>query len=86
VAQTLNRLSARGVTTIKQPGLHADGGGLYLRVDAKGAKRWVFVFRRGAKRTEMGLGSVTGVDLVEARGLAKKARGWVGKGLDPSRN
>jgi integrase len=83
VAQTLNRLSARGVTTIKQPGLHADGGGLYLRVDAKGAKRWVFVFRRGAKRTEMGLGSVTAVDLVDARGLAKKARAWVGKGLDP---
>lgn len=83
VAQTLNRLSARAVTTIKQPGLHTDGGGLYLRVDAKGARRWVFVFRRGAKRTEMGLGSVTAIDLKDVRELAKRAREWVGKGIDP---
>ena len=33
MARELNRLSARTVATVKKPGRHADGGGLYLVVD-----------------------------------------------------
>ena len=51
VAKQLNRLSAKGVTAAKGPAMLADGGGLYLRASATGAKSWVFVYRKGAKRT-----------------------------------
>jgi hypothetical protein len=43
--------------------MHADGGGLYLRIGA--GKRWVFLYRRpkDGKRCEMGLGGVLAVSL-----------------------
>jgi len=67
MARQLNRLSARTVATVKKPGRHADGGGLYLVVDKSGAKRWVFLFRFGGPLKEMGLGGLTRVNLAEAR-------------------
>ena len=41
MARLVNRLSAQGVAKAIKPGLHADGGGLYLRISAgaKGGKR-----------------------------------------------
>jgi hypothetical protein len=45
VARQINRLSARKVETIKEPGRHADGGNLYLVVDKSGARRWVVLYR-----------------------------------------
>jgi hypothetical protein len=74
VARTINRLSTRSVSTIKDAGLHAGGGGLYLRVDKTGAKRWAFLYRWRGKRTEMGFGSVLTVPLADARERAKEAR------------
>ena len=59
MAMNLNRLSARAVTAAKGPALLADGGGLYLRVSATGARSWVFIHRLGAKRSEIGLGSLS---------------------------
>ena len=60
-ARTLHRLSARSVTTLKETGRHADGGGLYLSISKDGARRWVFLFRwRGSPR-EMGLGGARDV-------------------------
>lgn len=44
-----NRLSARTVATLSKPGRHADGAGLYLVVDTSGAKRWVYLYRQGAR-------------------------------------
>jgi hypothetical protein len=55
MARQINQLSARGAAT-KGAGLHADGAGLYLRVDPAGARRWIFIFRYRGKRCEMGLG------------------------------
>ena len=91
--RTLNRLSARTVATLKTPGRHADGGGLYLHVDspveaeggkeAAGAKRWVFVFQWQKKRKEMGLGPARLVDLKEAREAALTARKMVAAGRNP---
>jgi integrase len=83
VARTINRLSARSVSTVKETGLHADGGGLYLRVDKTGAKRWAFLFRWRGKRTEMGLGSVLTVSLADARERAKEARQAILDGENP---
>jgi hypothetical protein len=59
MARTISRLSARTVATLKTAGMHADGGGLYLKVKPTGAKAWVFVFQWHGARKEMGLGSVS---------------------------
>ena len=45
MARQINRLSARRVQTLADPGRHADGGGLYLVVDKREGKRWVFIYR-----------------------------------------
>jgi integrase len=83
MARPTNRLSARFVTTAKEPGRHADGGGLYLQVDDTGAKRWVFVFQWKKKRKEMGLGGLAVVGLGEARTAAVEARKLVHAGKNP---
>lgn len=53
----LHKLSARLVETASKPKRYGDGGGLYLSVNSKTSKRWVFLFRWRGKLTEMGLGS-----------------------------
>ena len=45
MATSLNRLSARSVSAIIEPGRHADGGNLCLLVSKTGAKSWVFMYR-----------------------------------------
>lgn len=83
MARTINRLTARQVETLKKPGLHADGGGLYLRIDPTGAKRWSFVFQWRQKRKEMGLGPIRTIRLAEAREAAEQARKQVYAGINP---
>ena len=65
--RTLNRLKPLAVEKAKTPGRHADGGGLYLVVKPGPRKSWAFIYRRGSKTTELGLGSVNDVSLVDAR-------------------
>lgn len=74
MAQSVNKLSARRVEALTEPGRHGDGGGLYLYVDASGAKRWLFLFRWEGKLKEMGLGGLSRVSLKEARVRAAEAR------------
>lgn len=83
MALALNKLSARGVTSITKPGRHGDGGGLYLVVDKSGAKRWVFLYRREGTLREMGLGGLKSVSLARARELAAEARVNLQAGIDP---
>ena len=83
MAKTVDRLTARGVTAIAKPGRHGDGGGLYLNVTEKGARSWVFLWRRNGRRREMGLGSCRDVSLAEARQAASAARKIVRGGGDP---
>jgi integrase len=83
MARQSKRLTARRVATLKSPGWHADGDGLYLRIDARGIRRWVFVFRRGAKRSEMGLGPAAAISLAEARTAAEQVRETLRQGVDP---
>src|SRR3954468_1217475 len=80
MAKVTRRLSARTVETITEPGYHADGDGLYLKVDASGARRWTFIFHTSGKRREMGLGRM---GLKEAREKADEVRRQVRGGLDP---
>jgi integrase len=83
MAREINRLSARRVTAEKRPGRHPDGAGLYLSISTNGGRRWVFLFKRGGKAREMGLGSVSSVGLGLARDLAEDARAALARGLDP---
>jgi integrase len=91
MARTTSKLSARAVATLKKPGRHADGGGLYLAISPDGSRRrWVFLFRwkeagqQGAgKLREMGLGSASTVTLARARELAAQARAHLAEGRNP---
>jgi integrase len=83
MARTINKLSARKVETVIEPGRHSDGNGLYLYVDAAGAKRWLFMFRWQGKRREMGLGGIARVSLAQARGRAAEARALLAEGRNP---
>jgi integrase len=81
----LNKLTALRVTKAK-PGMHADGGGLYLRVGAsgaKGAKSWIFRYSVDGKERYLGLGSAASVKLAQARKLAANARALRAEGKDP---
>lgn len=83
MARAINRLNARQIGGMNEPGLFADGNGLYLRIDQTGSKRWVYIYYRGAKRREMGLGSALTVKLAEARSMAEDARRVTRAGGDP---
>lgn len=80
MARTVQRLSSRTVTSIKAPGRHADGNGLYLVVDKSGAKRWVFMSWAGGRQVETGLGGLASVGLAMARDRAETCRRLVAEG------
>jgi integrase len=83
MARALNILTTRKVAALKEPGRHADGGGLYLRVTSAGARSWVFMTAVGGKRAEIGLGAASAVSLATARDIAGKLREAVATGQDP---
>jgi len=66
-----------------KPGLHADGGGLYLRVGRGGAKSWCFRYMLQGKAREMGLGGLLKVSLAEARRKAAAQRVLLADKSDP---
>jgi hypothetical protein len=79
MGRTLHQLTATTVAKLKEPGMHLDGGGLYLRVSATGSRGWIFRF----KRRDMGLGPYPTVSLAEAREKAAEARKHLDAGRDP---
>jgi integrase len=81
MARTLNRLTAREVATATQPGMYADGAGLYLRV-ARG-KSWVLRYMLDGKAREMGLGGLAKVGLADARKKAAEKRLLLADKIDP---
>src|SRR5256885_2286525 len=66
-----NKLTATQVRVASKRGVLGDGDGLYLRVGNRGAKSWIFVWRRRGTRREIGLGGASIVSLVAACGMAK---------------
>jgi integrase len=87
MARGINRLTIKGAAALREPGLHADGGGLYLNIKKSGAKSWVLIYhvKEGAKskRREKGLGSFTLVSLDDARTKRDEARKLLADGRDP---
>lgn len=81
--RTLNRLKPLQVDRARKSGRFADGGGLYLYVGKEGRKSWLFRYVRGSKMTELGLGGLTAVPLVDARNEAAELRKVLAQGGDP---
>lgn len=79
----LNKLDPRTAATIKIAGRHSDGGGLYLSIDRTGRRRWVFMYTRDGKRTELGLGGGRNLTLANARKEAGALRTILADGGDP---
>lgn len=84
MARPKNILVWQQVKALKEPGLYADGGGLYLRIDQTGNRRWVFIFHHLGRRREMGLGPCNDDrKLASIRDLADDSRRIVAAGSDP---
>jgi len=75
-------LTAAAVRNLGE-GFHSDGGNLYLKVDASGARRWILRLTVNGKRRDLGLGSPPVVTLLEAREVALQHRKTVKAGDDP---
>jgi integrase len=74
--------------TMKKPGMHCDGAGLYMQIttDSDGNVRgrsWIFRYQRGPRVRDMGLGSCATLLLNEAREIARQQRLLLLQGLDP---
>jgi integrase len=79
---TSKRLTTLEIKNAKE-GMHADGDGLYLRVQPGGAKSWIFRFQLRGKRREMGIGTldVKGAQVARAEAAALSVQ--VKTGIDP---
>jgi integrase len=86
MARQVNRLSVLKVRALNEPGLHADGNGLYMSASRTGSKSWVLIYKRNGKRTELGLGPVHAVPLAQARDKAQEAAALRAQGIDPQRH
>lgn len=82
-ARTLNKLTAIQVGKLAAPGRHSDGGGLYLSIDDTSRRRWIFMYTRHGRRSELGLGSGRDMNLAAARTEAAALRAILAAGGDP---
>ena len=73
------------VTAIKaaKPGKHFDGGGLFLHVQAGGARYWRMKYRFGGRERLLSLGVYPEVSLAQARAKRDDARVVLRDGGDP---
>jgi hypothetical protein len=83
MGRTVGRLRALKVSRLFEPGMYADGAGLYLQVTGAGARSWIYRFMLCGRAREMGLGSLRAVSLSEARAAADDCRRLRQRGIDP---
>jgi integrase len=85
-----HKLSDVGIRRLEKAGIYSDGDGLFLRVRKGGSRQWFFIYRRGGKRVEMGLGGygqgTAPVSLALAREKAEAIRHKLARGADPRGN
>jgi hypothetical protein len=74
MARAIGRLTALKVERLKEPGMYADGGGLYLRITPEGTRNWVLRYMLNRRPRWMGLGPVALYSLADARAEALDAR------------
>ena len=79
----MGKLTAARVKSITKPGLHGDGGTLYLAVAKGGSKSWVQRITIDRKRHDLGLGGYPYVGLAAARQKALDNRTAIAAGRNP---
>lgn len=83
MARAIGRLTALKVEKLKEPGMYADGGGLYLRITPDATKNWVYRFMLNGRPRWMGMGPLHTIGLAEARNRAAACRMQRHDGIDP---
>ena len=83
MGKEIDRLTAKAVEKIKNPGYYPDGDGLYLQVSASLTKSWVFIYTLNGRTREKGVGRYPVISLVKARGKRDAARELLADGMDP---
>ena len=83
MGRPIHRLTVKEVESFREPGVYADGGGLYLRVSGAHGRSWLAAFHLAGRRREIGLGGFPDVGLAEARRAAEEVRRVVRLGRDP---
>jgi integrase len=83
MTRAIGRLTALKAERLKKPGMHADGGGLYLRITPQGSRNWVLRYMLNGRPRWMGLGPLSLYGLAEARAKALDARRKRHEGIDP---
>lgn len=79
----MGKMTVAGIKRLTKPGLHADGGTLYLRVGPSGARSWIQRLTINGRRVDLGLGGWPVVSLKMARDRAFANRRAVAEGRDP---
>ena len=77
------KLSAAKVKSTTKPGMHSDGGTLYLCIAPGGSKSWIQRIAIAGRRHDIGLGSTSLVTLAEARDIAHDNRKLARAGGNP---
>jgi integrase len=83
MSRAINKLSAKQVNSLSEPGYYGDGNGLWLQISKYGTKSWVYRYSLDKKSHEMGLGSISDLSLAQARLVSKRHRDEVRDGIDP---
>jgi integrase len=79
----VGKLSALFVDGVTKEGLFGDGGNLFLKVDDRGNKSWIFRWSEAGKVKKLGLGPLHTIGLADARDRAEATRKLVLDGIDP---
>ena len=79
----INKLTDRKILSLKKPGLHSDGGGLYIQVSKMMTLAWIYRYTFNGKARKQGLGAYPHISTTNARELASTSRMLVMKGVDP---
>ena len=79
----MGKLTAVTVRNASCPGLHGDGGTLYLAVAPGGSKSWIQRVTVNGRRRDIGLGGYPAVSLAKARQRAMANRVAIADGIDP---
>ena len=78
------KLTDTKLRTLKTPGKHFDGHGLYLEVTQAGGRYWRMKYRHLGKENRLAFGVYPMVSLKEARDKAAEAREQLSKGENPA--
>jgi integrase len=76
------KLTAIGIRNLKQPGRYSDGNGLILDIGKSGRGSWIVRVQVDGRRRDIGLGSLSGLSLGQARDAAAQIRRDAKAGID----